>query len=87
MVPRRDNALIEEDRQMEDKAMNSFSQNMYKLELVKYYDLMHKYRNYDQESNFVDQIVQKFWPEANKILDIERLLLKRTSEYFLRTRF
>jgi len=50
--------------------MNSFSQNMYELELVKYYDLMHKHRNYDQEANFINQIVQKLWPEANKILDI-----------------
>jgi len=55
---------------MEDKTVNSFSQNMYKIELVKYYDLMHKHRNYDQESNFADQVVQKLWPEANKILDI-----------------
>ena len=50
--------------------MNSFSQSMFKGELAKYYDLMHRHRNYDQESEFVDQLIQKFWPGADKILDI-----------------
>lgn len=50
--------------------MNSFSKNMFEGELAKYYDLMHKYRNYDQESEFADQLLQRLWPGANKILDI-----------------
>lgn len=50
--------------------MNSFSQNMFEGELAKYYDLMHRHRNYTQESKFVDQLVQRFCPGAEKILDI-----------------
>ena len=38
--------------------------------LAKYYDLVHKNKNYEQESSYVHGLIQKHNPEAQTILDI-----------------
>jgi len=43
---------------------------MFKAELAKYYDVMHQYRNYDQECSFTDNLIKRKVPEAKRILDI-----------------
>lgn len=50
--------------------MSAFLQSMFEGQLARYYDLMHKYRNYRRESEFLYKIVQRMCPGANRILDI-----------------
>ena len=50
--------------------MNSFSESLFTGKLARYYDLMHQHRDYSRESRFVDQLVQKTWSGAKRILDI-----------------
>ena len=50
--------------------MSAFSQSMFEGQLARYYDLMHKHRNYRRESEFLHKIVQRMCPGANRILDI-----------------
>ena len=50
--------------------MNSFSKGLFTGRLARYYDLMHQHRDYKRESRFMDQLVQKAWSGAKKILDV-----------------
>lgn len=50
--------------------MNSFSESFFAGKLARYYDLTHQHRDYNKESRFVDQLVQKAWSGAKKILDV-----------------
>lgn len=50
--------------------MIAFSQSMFEGQMARYYDLMHKHRNYRRESEFLHKIVQRMCPGANRILDV-----------------
>lgn len=38
--------------------------------LAKYYDLTHHFRNYEQEAEFINLVIRKYLPSADRILDI-----------------
>ncbi len=50
--------------------MKPFKKNMFEDELAEFYDLMRRYRNYDLECSFADEIIQSRCPNAKNILDI-----------------
>jgi ubiquinone/menaquinone biosynthesis C-methylase UbiE len=54
----------------EKSAMVAFTKNMFESELVKYYDVMHQHRNYGQECQFANNLIQKYCPGAKRVLDI-----------------
>jgi len=50
--------------------MVAFTKNMFESELVRYYDVMHQHRNYGQECQFADSLIQKYCPGTKHVLDI-----------------
>jgi len=54
----------------EAKAVDSFSESFFTGKLARCYDLTHQHRDYNKESRFVDQVVQKAWSGAKRILDV-----------------
>lgn len=50
--------------------MTTYSKNMFESDLVKYYDVMHSHRNYGQECQFADNLIQKYCPGSKRVLDI-----------------
>jgi len=50
--------------------MPMFTKNIYEADMAKYYDVMHKYRNYGMECQFADKLIQRCFPNAKRVLDI-----------------
>ena len=50
--------------------MVAFSMNMYESELAEYYDVMHQHRNYSQECQFADSLIQRYRQGTKHVLDI-----------------
>jgi len=55
---------------MPGKAMVAYSKNMFESELAKYYDAMHQHRDYGQECQFANNVIQEYCPGAKRVLDI-----------------
>ena len=51
-------------------AVAAFSHNMLESELAQYYDVMHQYRDYSQECQFTHELIQRYYPGAEHVLDI-----------------
>ena len=50
--------------------MAVFSHNMFESELARYYDVMHQYRDYSQECQFTHELIKRYYPGAEHVLDI-----------------
>jgi 2-polyprenyl-3-methyl-5-hydroxy-6-metoxy-1,4-benzoquinol methylase len=50
--------------------MAAFSKSMFESDLAAYYDVMHQYRDYGHECQFAHNLIQKYYPGAEHVLDI-----------------
>lgn len=50
--------------------MQPYSENFYRAELARYFDLMHRHRDYDRECDFAHALIRKTGPGIKKVLDI-----------------